>query len=84
MARIISATVYEYDNLNQLVRVNDERAGKTYTYSYSNGNITEKKNMHSQQENWEKQLKHYRGDMKTIHGEICLPIITVMMLHTMK
>ena len=25
------------------MRVNDERAGKTYTYSYSNGNITEKK-----------------------------------------
>lgn len=36
-------TSYEYDSLNQLVRVNDERAGKTYTYSYSNGNITEKK-----------------------------------------
>ena len=34
---------YEYDSLNQLVRANDERAGKTYTYSYSNGNITEKK-----------------------------------------
>ena len=32
---------YEYDSLNQLVRANDERAGKTYTYSYSNGNITE-------------------------------------------
>ena len=24
---------YEYDSLNQLVRANDERAGKTYTYS---------------------------------------------------
>ena len=34
---------YEYDSLNQLVRANDERAGKTYTYSYSNGNITERK-----------------------------------------
>ena len=34
---------YEYDSLNQLVRANDERAGKTYTYSYSNGNITEMK-----------------------------------------
>ena len=34
---------YAYDSLNQLVRANDERAGKTYTYSYSNGNITEKK-----------------------------------------
>ena len=32
---------YEYDSLNQLVRANDERAGKTYTYSYANGNITE-------------------------------------------
>ena len=38
-----NTTSYEYDSLNQLVRVNDERAGKTYTYSYSNGNITEKK-----------------------------------------
>ena len=34
---------YEYDSLNQLVRANDARAGKTYTYSYSNGNITEQK-----------------------------------------
>ena len=34
---------YAYDSLNQLVRANDARAGKTYTYSYSNGNITEKK-----------------------------------------
>ena len=32
---------YAYDSLNQLVRANDERSGKTYTYSYSNGNITE-------------------------------------------
>ena len=38
-----NTTSYEYDSFNQLVRVNDERAGKTYTYSYSNGNITEKK-----------------------------------------
>ena len=36
-------TSYVYDGLNQLVRANDERAGKTYTYSYSNGNITEQK-----------------------------------------
>ena len=36
-------STYEYDSLNQLVRVNDEQAGKTYTYSYSNGNITERK-----------------------------------------
>ena len=34
-------TSYEYDSLNQLTRVNDEKAGKTYTYSYTNGNITE-------------------------------------------
>ena len=34
-------STYEYDSLNQLVRANDERSGKTYTYSYSNGNITE-------------------------------------------
>ena len=36
-------TSYEYDSLNQLTRVNDEKSGKTYTYSYSNGNITEQK-----------------------------------------
>ena len=34
---------FEYDALNQLVRENDQRAGKTYTYSYTNGNITERK-----------------------------------------
>ena len=34
-------TSYEYDSLNQLTRVNDEKAGKTTTYSYTNGNITE-------------------------------------------
>ena len=34
---------YEYDSLNQLTRVNDEKAGKTITYSYTNGNITEQK-----------------------------------------
>ena len=34
-------TSYVYDGLNQLVRANDEKSGKTYTYSYSNGNITE-------------------------------------------
>ena len=33
-------TSYEYDSLNQLTRVNDEKAGKTTTYSYTNGNIT--------------------------------------------
>ena len=36
-------TSYEYDSLNQLTRVNDEKAGKTITYSYTNGNITEQK-----------------------------------------
>ena len=36
-------TSYEYDGLNQLTRVNDEKAGKTITYSYTNGNITEQK-----------------------------------------
>ena len=39
----INLTSYAYDEFNQLTRVNDERAGKTYTYSYSNGNITERK-----------------------------------------
>ena len=34
---------YEYDSLNQLTRVNDEKAGKTITYSYTNGNITKQK-----------------------------------------
>ncbi len=37
------AITYAYDEFNQFTRVNDERAGKTYTYSYSNGNITERK-----------------------------------------
>lgn len=34
---------YEYDSLNRLVRENDQRAGKTYTYEYENGNIRKKK-----------------------------------------
>ena len=38
-----TAVSYEYDSLNQLTRVNDEKAGKTITYSYTNGNITEQK-----------------------------------------
>ena len=38
-----STVSYEYDSLNQLTRVNDEKAGKTITYSYTNGNITEQK-----------------------------------------
>ena len=37
------AITYAYDEFNQFTRVNDERAGKTYTYSYANGNITERK-----------------------------------------
>ncbi len=36
-------TSYVYDELNQLVRVNDQRAGKSYTYTYKNGNITSAK-----------------------------------------
>ena len=34
---------YEYDALNQLVRENNQQIGKTYTYAYVNGNITERK-----------------------------------------
>ena len=34
---------YVYDSLNQLVRENNQQIGKTYTYAYVNGNITEKK-----------------------------------------
>ena len=34
---------YVYDALNQLVRENNGQIGKTYTYSYVNGNITERK-----------------------------------------
>lgn len=34
---------YQYDGLNRLIRENDERAGKTYTYEYAQGNITKKK-----------------------------------------
>ena len=36
-------TSYEYDDLNQLVRENDQKANRTYVYTYSNGNITSKK-----------------------------------------
>ena len=36
-------TSYEYDALNQLVRENDQRANKTYVYTYINGNITSRK-----------------------------------------
>lgn len=34
---------YEYDALNQLIRENNGQIGKTYTYTYVNGNITERK-----------------------------------------
>ena len=34
---------YAYDSLNQLVRENNQQIGKTYTYTYVNGNITERK-----------------------------------------
>lgn len=33
-------TSYEYDSLNQLVRVNDPYLNRTVTYEYENGNIT--------------------------------------------
>ena len=36
-------TSYVYDELNQLVRVNDQKAGKSYIYTYINGNITSAK-----------------------------------------
>ena len=35
-------TTYAYDDLNQLVRENNPKTGKTYTYSYKNGNITQR------------------------------------------
>ena len=34
-----STTTYEYDELNQLVRVNDPVLSETHTYEYQNGNI---------------------------------------------
>ena len=34
---------YVYDGLNQLVRENDQRADTTTVYTYTNGNITDKK-----------------------------------------
>ncbi len=36
-------TSYDYDSLNQLVRENNQQIGKTYTFAYQNGNITERK-----------------------------------------
>ena len=36
-------STYGYDALSQLIRENNQKAGKTYVYSYVNGNITERK-----------------------------------------
>ena len=39
-----TSATYEYDKLNRLTRENNERLGKTWTYSYdAGGNITERK-----------------------------------------
>ena len=39
-----TSSTYEYDKLNRLTRENNERLGKTWTYSYdAGGNITERK-----------------------------------------
>ena len=38
-----NTTSYKYDNLNQLVRENNQKLGVTITYAYQNGNITERK-----------------------------------------
>ena len=38
-----NTTSYVYDNLNQLVRENNQKLGVTITYAYQNGNITERK-----------------------------------------
>lgn len=34
---------YQYDGLNRLIRENDERAGKTYTYEYAAGKYNKEK-----------------------------------------
>ena len=40
----VTSSTYEYDKLNRLTRENNERLGKTWTYSYdAGGNITERK-----------------------------------------
>ena len=40
----VTSATYEYDKLNRLTRENNERLGKTWTYSYdAGGNITERK-----------------------------------------
>ena len=38
-----NTTSYKYDNLNQLVRENNQKLGVTITYAYQNSNITERK-----------------------------------------
>ena len=39
-----TSATYEYDKLNRLTRENNERLGKTWTYSYdAGGNVTERK-----------------------------------------
>ena len=38
-----NTTRYKYDNLNQLVRENNQKLGVTITYAYQNSNITERK-----------------------------------------
>ena len=39
-----TSSTYEYDKLNRLTRENNERLGKTWTYSYdAGGNVTERK-----------------------------------------
>ena len=40
----VTSSTYEYDKLNRLTRENNERLGKTWTYSYdAGGNVTERK-----------------------------------------
>ncbi len=40
----VTSATYEYDKLNRLTRENNERLGKTWTYSYdAGGNVTERK-----------------------------------------
>ena len=36
-------TRYEYDNLNQLIREDNQKMGSTYVFTYDHGNITSKK-----------------------------------------
>ncbi len=39
----IYVTTYTYDALNRLTRENNQKAGKTYVYTYANGNLTSRK-----------------------------------------